>query len=206
MGEPADTFRPVWRTRLAAVGVAWMTLVVGVTLASSRLLEVVPGEAVPFVAFSLYITPIPVLLVWSFWAMLREPVTAWLAPTVILGFCGGFVPAAGPLFDAGVALNFASHRPAYEDIVDDVAQGRLAADPKVPGWTEGIRGEVAYGFQGRRRDLVQFPWSDSTYLASAVVYDARACGVPRSATAGRRIISTYDRHLGGHYCYVRALP
>ncbi len=206
MGEPADTFRPVWRTRLAAVGVAWMCLVVGVTLGSSRLLELIPAQTVPFVAFSLYITPIPILLVWSFWTMLREPMTGWLAPTVILAFCGGFVPAAGLLFDAGVNLNFASHRPAYEAIVADVALGRLAPDPTAKGWTVGTRGEVVYAFQARRRDLVQFTWSEGAYRAAAVVYDARACGVPRTATAGRRIISTYDRRLGGHYCYVRALP
>ena len=210
MGEPADTIRPesilpVWRTRLAAVAIAWMGLVIGTTLASSRLLETLPGEVVPFVAVSLYITPIPILLVWSFWTMLREPLTGWLAPTVILAFSGGFVAAAPVLFDAGVTLNFAAHRPAYEALVADVALGRLAVDPDAPGWTMGTRGEVAYGFQARRRDLVQFPWSDNSYLASAVVYDARACGVPRTAGV-RRIISTYDRRLGGHYCYVRAFP
>lgn len=211
MGEPADTIRPdaiqpVWRTRLAAVAIAWMGLVVGTTLASSRLLETLPGEVVPFVAVSLYITPIPILLAWSFWTMLREPLTGWLAPTVILAFSGGFVAAAPVLFDAGVALNFAAHRPAYDALIADVALGRLAVDPDAPGWTMGTRGEVAYGFQARRRDLVQFPWSDNSYLASAVVYDARTCGVPRTAGAPRRVISTYDRHLGGHYCYVRAFP
>src|SRR6478672_1325951 len=117
MGEPADTIRPVWRTRLAAVAIAWMGLVVGTTLASSRLLEVLPGDVLPFVAVSLYITPIPILLVWAFWVMLREPETGWLGPTVILAFVGGFVPAARPLFDAGVRLNFATHRAAYEAIV-----------------------------------------------------------------------------------------
>ena len=211
MGDTADTIppdaiKPVWRTRLAAVAIAWMGLVVGTTLASSRLLETLPGDAIPFVAVSLYITPIPILLVWAFWTMLREPVTGWLAPTVILAFAGGFVAAAPPLFDLGVSLNFAAHRAAYRDIVADVAQGRLAVDPNAPGWTMGTRGQVAYGFQAQRRDLVQFPWSDNSYLASAVVYDARACGVPRTAGAPRRIISTYDRHLGGHYCYVRAFP
>ena len=185
MGEPAETIRPdaiqpVWRTRLAAVAIAWMGLVVGTTLASSRLLETLPGEVVPFVAVSLYITPIPILLVWSFWTMLREPVTGWLAPTAVLAFSGGFVAAAPVLFDAGVALNFAAHRPAYDALIADVALGRLAVDPDAPGWTMGTRGEVAYGFQARRRDLVQFPWSDNSYLASAVVYDARACGVPRA--------------------------
>jgi len=73
MGDPADTMRPVWRTRLAAALLAWMGLVIGATLASSRLLESLPAGSLPFVALGLYIAPIPILLVWSFWAMLREP-------------------------------------------------------------------------------------------------------------------------------------
>ena len=40
------------------------------------------------------------LLVWGFWAMLREPMTGWLAPTLVLAFCGAFIPAFRPLFDA----------------------------------------------------------------------------------------------------------
>lgn len=209
MGESADTLRPevmkpVWRTPLAAAAAGWMGAVIGVTVASSRLLEVLPDNAAPFVFVGLYLAPIPVLLVWGFWVMLRDPLTGWLAPTVILAFVGAFVPAAPHLFNLGVALNFLAHREAYEEIVADVGSGRLAADPAARGWTTGVRGEVVYGFQATRRDLVQFTWSDGAYLASAVVYDARACGVPRSPGAGRRLITTYDRHLGDHYCYVRA--
>ena len=205
MGEATDTMRPIWRTRLAAVLVAWMGLVVGTTLASSRLLEVLPADVLPFVVVSLYLTPIPILLIWAFWSMLREPETGWLAPTVLLAFCGGFVPASRLLFDAGVSLNFAVHRPAYEAIVGDVASGRLAAQPGATGWTEGQRQSVRYGFLAAHRDVVQFTWSENPYLPSAVVYDARSCGVARTG-ARRRIISTYDRHLGGHYCYVREFP
>jgi hypothetical protein len=205
MGEAADTIRPIWRTRLAAALVAWMGLVVGATLASSRLLEVLPADVLPFAAVSLYITPIPIFLVWGFWAMLREPLTGWVAPTVVLAFCGAFVPAAKPLFDAGVALNFAARRPAYEAIVDDVVSGRLAAAPAEIGWTQGQRGEIRYAFQSSHRDLVQFIWSENPYLPSAVIYDAKSCGVPRPGQR-RRIISSYDRHLGGHYCYVREFP
>ena len=43
MGEPAETTRPIWRTSLAAALLAWMVLVIGATLASSRLLENLPG-------------------------------------------------------------------------------------------------------------------------------------------------------------------
>src|SRR5689334_17685348 len=143
MGEAADTIRPVWRTRLAAALVAWMGLVIGATLASSRLLEVLPASVLPFAAFSLFITPIPIFLVWGFWTMLREPLTGWLAPTVVLAFCGGFVPAFKPLFDLGVNLNFAARRPAYEAIVDDVTSGRLAA-AEGGGWTQGLRGDIRY--------------------------------------------------------------
>ena len=204
MGEPADTIRPVWRTRLAAALLAWMGLVVGTTLASSRLLEVVPASGLPFLAVGLYLAPIPILLVCSFWAMLREPMTGWLAPTIVLAFCGGFIPVFRPLFDVGVSLNFAAHRPTYEAIVADVGEsaGPGAAQS---GWIEGRVGAVRYGFQADHRDVIQFTWSDGAYLPSGVVYDARSCGVARS-TQRRRIISTYDRHLGGHYCYVSEFP
>ena len=199
MGEPADTIRPVWRTRLAAVLLAWMGLVVGTTLASSRLLELLPPSATPFMAIGLYIVPIPILLVWGFWAMLREPMTGWLAPTIVMAFCGAFIPAFRPLFDAGVSLNFAAHRPAYEAIVADVGAG---GDPGQRGWIEGRVGSVRYGYQADHREVIQFTWSEGVYLPSGVVYDAKSCGVPRAAQR-RRFISTYDRHLGGHYCYVR---
>ena len=202
MGEAADTIRPVWRTRLGLVLIAWMGGVIGVTLASSRLLEVLPGAAVPFIAIGFYLTPIPILLVWGFWAMLREPLTGWLAPTLLLAFCGGMVPAFRPLFDAGVSLNFAAHRPAYEAIVADIA---ATASSDAKGWIEGRAGTVRYGYRADHRDVIQFTWSGGDYLPSGVVYDARACGVAR-AVQRRRIISSYDRHLGGHYCYVREFP
>ena len=199
MGESAAPTRPIWRTRLALALAGWMLLVVGATLASSRLLEMLPGGTVPFAAIGLYIAPIPVLLAWGFWAMLREPLTGWLAPTVILAFCGAFVPAFRPLFDAGVSLNFAAHRPAYEAIIAEVASG---APSDAGGWIEGRAGDIRYGYRAEQREVVQFTWSSGAYLPSGVVYDARACGVAR-AIQRRRIISSYDRHLGGHYCYVR---
>ena len=171
----------------------------GATLASSRLLETLPNGALPFVVVGIYLAPIPFLLAWGFWAMLREPLTGWLAPTIILAFCGGFVPAFRPLFDAGVALNFAAHRPAYEAIVAEVGGG---GDPAARGWIEGRAGDVRYGYRAEHREVIQFTWSSGAYLPSGVVYDGRACGVAR-AVQRRRVISSYDRHLGGHYCYVR---
>jgi hypothetical protein len=204
MGEAADTEgpRPIWRTPLAAVLVAWMAIVVGATLGSSRLLESLPSNALPFLAVGLYLAPIPFLLIWGFWAMMREPVTGWLAPTLVLAFCGAFVPAFRPLFDAGVDLNFAAHRGAYDAIVAEVTGG--GRDPGARGWIEGEQYSVRYGFRADHRDVVQFVWSDSTYLPAAVVYDPKACGPqPAGARPRRRIVTAYDRHLAGHYCYVR---
>ena len=203
MGEAADSLRPIWRTPLAAALIAWIGLVIGATLASSRLLESLPTGALPFVAVGLYLAPIPILLIWSFWAMLREPMTGWLAPTIVLAFCGGFVPAFRPLFDAGVDLNFAAHRPVYDAIVADVAAGGVAS-PGGRGWIQGSQRNIRYGFQPDHRDVVQFVWSDNTYLPAAVVYDARSCGPPLPGRpVRRRVITAYDRHLSGHYCYVR---
>ena len=79
--------------------------------------RVLPPRAAILVAF--------VLAAWSFWAMLREPMTGWLAPTILLAFCGAFVPASRPLLDAGAWLNFNAHRPAYDAIVAEAARRGL---------------------------------------------------------------------------------
>ena len=206
MGETADTIRPVWRTRLAAALVAWMGLILGTTLASSRLLEVVSGHVLPYLAAALYIAPIPVFLAWGFWAMLREPMTGWLAPTIMLTFCGAFIAGFPQLFGAGVMLNFLAHRPTYDAIVADVATGAIGGDRAQRGWIQARQGRVRYAFQAGHRGLVQFVWSEQDYLPAAVVYDAKACGVAPRPGARRRVITTYDRHLGGHYCYVSEFP
>lgn len=202
MGDAAEPQgpRPIWRTPLAAVLIAWMAIVVGATLGSSRLLESLPTGALPFLAVGIYLAPLPFLLVWSFWAMMREPVTGWLAPTIVLAFCGGFLPAFRPLFDAGVDLNFTAHRAAYDAIVAQVTTGRH--DPDARGWVEGREYDVRFAYRADRRDVVQFVWSDNTYLPSAVIYDARACGAS-AGTGARRVVTAYDRRLDGHYCYVR---
>lgn len=203
MGDAAEPQgpRPIWRTPLAAVLIAWMAIVLGATLGSSRLLESLPAGALPFLAVGVYLAPLPFLLIWSFWAMMREPVTGWLAPTIVLAFCGGFVPAFRPLFDAGVDLNFAAHRAAYDDIVAEVTAA--PRDPEARGWVQGERRNVRFAYRADHREVVQFAWSDSTWLPAAVVYDARTCGAAPGAGARRRVITAYDRHLDGHYCYVR---
>ena len=85
-------------------------------------MEIVPGEALPVLAVAVYAAPLPILLGWSIWAMLREPTTAWLAPTIFLAFCGAFVPAFGPLLEIGTRLNFESRRAVYDAIVAEAAE------------------------------------------------------------------------------------
>jgi hypothetical protein len=133
----------------------------------------VPWPVIPIVANGLFLVPIPFLLVWGFWTMLREPVTGWLPPTVLLAFCGGFVPVSPLLFEAGVRLNFAVHRPAYEAIVADARR-----DPLQPRGAAAERDGIVYAVSPRRPDVVQFRWSRSPDMEIMVVHDPVTCGAP----------------------------
>ena len=103
--------------------------------------------------------------------MLREPVTGWLAPTVLMTFVGGFVPLFQPLFDAGVRLNFEARRPAYEAIVADVRAGRVGGVPNRRGWVVGIRDEIRFRYRAKDPGLVDFVWTDDYGFGVGVRHD-----------------------------------
>ncbi|WP_293901839.1 hypothetical protein [Phenylobacterium sp.] len=197
MGNGADTSRPIWRRPLAAVLVAWMLLVVGGALTSARLMEILPGETALVLAIAGLVAPVPVLLVWGFWTMLREPVTGWIAPTVLLTFGGSLIPALQPLLDAGVRLNFEAHRPVYEAVVADVS---LRPPSGHDHWVSGVREEVRYRYRADRPGEIDFAWAANGEFRTGVRYDDSPC-VPRP---GHRCIDR-GRPLGGHYNYYQML-
>jgi hypothetical protein len=178
MGETSETYRPVWRTRLAAVMVAWMAVVIGLTLAAPRLVETAPPSFAPIAIVAIYLVPPPLLLVWSFWTMLREPMTGWIAPTLLMTFLGGFVPAFQPLLRTGVRMNFEAHRPAYEAIAADAKAGRLVGAANGRGWVEGEHGGVRFRYRATDPSFMEFPWVDRYGLGVGIRYDETPC-VPR---------------------------
>lgn len=184
MGDVAEAIRPIWRTPLATVLAAWMTIVLGVTLGSGRLMEIVPGEALLVLAAAVYAAPLPILLGWSIWAMLREPTTAWLAPTILLAFCGGFVPAFGPLLELGTRLNFETRRPVYDTIVAEAAQTRALGGPD--GAVTGQRDGVRYRYRADRPGEIDFNWARTGVFSEGILYDNSPCvGRPGMMCADR---------------------
>lgn len=167
--------RPIWRTPLAVAIVAWMAMAVSVTLAAARLMEVTPEGSAPIVVAAIYVIPPPLLLGWSFLAMLREPVTGWLAPTVLMAFVGGFVPLFQPLYQAGVRLNFEQRRPAYEAIVADAKAGRLVGVENRRGWVTGLSGDIRYRFRPTEPGTVDFIWTRAYGFRAGVLYDDTPC-------------------------------
>ena len=196
MGDAAETIRPIWRTPLAAALAGWMTVVLGVTLASGRLMEIVPGETLLVLAVAVYVAPVPMLLGWSFWAMLREPMTAWLAPTILLAFCGGFAPAIQPLRDVAATINFAAHRPTYDAIAAEAV--RLRARGGADGFVTGSRNGVAYRYRSERPGEIDFPWTRTSAFTEGVRFDDTPC----IAAAGR-ICTDTGRQLDGYYSHYR---
>lgn len=174
MGE-TPYIRPVWRTRLAAALVAWMVLAATGALAAARLMEVTPPSVAPMLVLALYVAPPPALLAWSFWHMMREPVTGWLAPTVLMTFCGALIPLAQPLYDTGVRLNFQARRPAYEAIAAEVRDGRIAGVPNRRGWVTGEREGVRFRFRPRDRGVIDFAWAQAYGFKAGVRYDDTPC-------------------------------
>lgn len=174
MGE-TPYIRPVWRTGLAAALAAWMALVLGATLGAARLMEVTPVVVAPFLTGALYVVAPLILLVWSFWTMLREPMTGWLAPTVLMAFAGAFVPIAPLLYDAGVRLNFENRRPTYEAIAAEVRDGRIGGDPDPRGWIAGEREGVSFRFRPADRGAIDFAWAQAYGFKAGVRYDDTPC-------------------------------
>ena len=195
MGETPH-IRPVWSTPLAAVLIAWMALAVAGAVAAARLMEVTPATVAPMLVLALYVIPPPALLAWSFWSMMREPVTGWLAPTVLMAFCGGFVPLAMPLYDAGVRLNFESRRPIYQTVVTEVREGRIAGAPNARGWITGERDGVRFRFRPADRGVVDFGWAQVYGFRTGVRYDDTPC----VSRPGARCIDRGER-LAERYSY-----
>jgi hypothetical protein len=197
MGDHAGTIVPIWRTRLALVLAAWMALTVLILLGGWRIAEVAPlGLAAPVVAGLLAVPPIG-LLAWGFWHMLREPVTGWIAPSVLLAFCGAMVPASLPLADLGARLNFMAHRPAYDAIVADLRAGRLAGYREPDGWIAGARDGVRYRYPPGRSDVIDFVWTRARLVDAGVRYDAAPCRPSRQI----KCVSAGEPLAGDYYHY-----
>lgn len=196
MGDAAAIIRPIWRTPLAAALAGWMALVVGLTLGAGRVMEILPGETLLVLAAGTFLTPVPFLLAWSFWAMLREPVNGWLAPTILLAFCGAFVPASRPLLDAGAWLNFNAHHSTYEAIVAEAARTRAMGD--AGGSVEGSRNGVRFRYRADRPGEIDFEWSRNDAFEEGVRYDDSPCvATPGRACAdrGRPLSGNYSHYL-----------
>ncbi|MBL8769817.1 MAG: hypothetical protein JNK30_00420 [Phenylobacterium sp.] len=176
MDNPGDSYTPVWRTPLAMALLAWMGLAIGAIVGVWRGLETLPPGVVLGLAAGLLVACPVLLLIWSFWTMMRDPVTGWIAPSALLAFLGGMVPAWGPLLDAGVRLNFESHRPTYEAVVADAAAGRLARLSAAPGgWVEEDRDGLRFRYRGGRPERIDFIWARNAYIEAGVRYNARPC-------------------------------
>lgn len=174
MGEPLY-IRPVWRTGLAAALAAWMALVVAGLLTGARLMEVTPPAVAPLLVAAVFVAPPPILLVWSFWAMLREPITGWIAPAALMTFCGGLIPAFMPLYEAGVRINFESRRPVYEAVAAEVHDGRIGGVPNARGWIVGERDGVRFRFRPAERGVIDFNWTRAYGFTAGVRYDDTPC-------------------------------
>lgn len=196
MGDATETIRPIWRTPLAAVLAAWMAMVIGATLAAGRLMEVMPDGSILALAAAIYLAPAPLLLGWSFWTMLREPMTGWLAPTLLLTFCGGAVPAFGPLLDAGARVNFEARRATYDAIIAEAARSRARGGPD--GAVAGERDGVRYRYRAERPGEIDFPWTRNAAFVEGVRYDNSPC----KPAPGRRCADP-GRPLAGYYSHYR---
>lgn len=176
MDDLGDSFTPVWRAPLAMVLLAWMAAAVCTVLGAWRILEALPPVMALGVGVGLLVVAPALLLVWSFWTMMRDPVTGWIAPSALLGFLGGMIPAWGPLLDTGIRLNFETHRPAYEAIVADGRAGRLVRATTSPGgWVEEDRDGLKFRYRGGRPERIDFIWSRNDFLEAGVRYNAHPC-------------------------------
>jgi hypothetical protein len=135
------------------------------------LLETAPAPVVLGGAALLVLAGVA-LLAASLWAMMRDPVTGWIAPSAMLFFVGGLGPAFQPLNDWGARLNFERHRPAYEAIIAEAKAGRLVANQQ--GWVDGRREHVRFRYRADRPDMVEFAWAKGP-LSSGVRYNEIAC-------------------------------
>jgi hypothetical protein len=175
MGETADHPSPIWRTPLAAALAAWMAGTVGATLAVPAILEGAPDGTGLVILAAIFVVPPPILMVWSFWTLLQDPETGWIAPTVLMGFLGAFVPGFQPLLDAGVRMNFETRRPAYEAVVRDARAGRLVGLAGPGGWIAGESRGVRFRFRPEEPGVVDFVWYRDYGVRAGVRHDDAPC-------------------------------
>jgi hypothetical protein len=194
MREAGDEPRPIWRRWVAVALVAWMALAVGGLLMAWRLAEILPPGMVPALGLGVFVAAPSVLMIWSFWTMLRDPMTGWIAPSALFAFAGALVPAWQPLLDAGMRLNFEAHRPTYDSIVAEAKGGRMALTPDPSGWIEGDRDGVRFRYNVARPGRVEFLWSRDPLFETGVRYDDAPC----TPTPKLKCIAR-GRLLEGHY-------
>lgn len=175
MGDGRVIERPVWRTPLAVAIAAWIGLAISMTLGAARLMEVTPEGLAPVLLAAIFVVPPPLLIVWSFWAMMRDPLTGWLAPAALMAFCGAFVPMVSPLYETGVRINFEARRPTYEAIVADAKAGRIVGVANARGWVEGERGEVKFRYRPADPGVIDFVWVRAYGVRAGVFHDDTPC-------------------------------
>jgi len=187
-----EQFRPVWRTPLAALLIGWMGFTPGLLLGAWRIAETAPPGFLLGLAVSNFAVAPVVLLVWSLWAMARDPVTGWLAPSAFLFFCGAMIPAWQPLTDAGMRLNFQDHRAAYDVIVAEAKAHHFA--PGADGWVEGVQDGLRFRYRADRPGRIEFVWARSELYEAGVRYDDVLCTPTHTLKCLDR-----GRPLEGHY-------
>ena len=183
--------RPVWRRPLATVLAVWMLLMVAAPLSFGRMLELAPEGAFPLIAGGL-LAPAPMLLIWSFWTMQREPMTGWMAPSAMLAFAGGYVAAFMPLLDAGIWLNFHAHRPAYEAIVAETRDDPPAKGAPLRGWVVEQRDGISFRHRADRPGVIEFVWASEAWIEAGVRFNPRPC----RATRTLRCVNPGDARFG----------
>jgi hypothetical protein len=187
---------PIWRTRLWPFLIAWMGLIAATPFAVWPMAEAAsPSPVIAGLVVLLGVGPV-LLLLWSLVVMMREPVTGWIAPTMLLAFCGGLIPAAMPMLEAGQRLNFDAHRPVYEALVTQARDGRLGGQPLANGWVEGERDTVRYRYPAGRAGEMEFVWVTTRWWENGVRYDDTPC----HPQPGLRCVDQ-GRPLDGFYSY-----
>ncbi len=166
---------PIWRTRLWPLLIAWMGLVAAAPFGIWPLAEQLPTAPVGLLLAVLFTVAPLVLLIWALVVMMREPVSGWIAPAMLLGFAGAMVPAAQPLIDAGRRVNFESHRSAYEALIADAKAGRLGGRALGGDWVEGRRDGVHYRYKTTDPTFMEFLWLDDGLYYGGVNYDETPC-------------------------------
>jgi len=203
---------PVWRTLLAKTLAVWMVIALVSFLAAARLTELLPVWAFSAFIVMLYLVAPVALLAWSTAMLIRRPRVNWPALAALLTCCVGLFASERMLFDAGVHLNFLSHRSAYDRIVADARFGRLDGSPDATGRMSGERDGIRYIVDRRAPLELEFVWSREDSMMLSVIYDERGCPRPpappqrpsaKAPTAVQRAGASH--HLADHYCLIQGI-